>query len=285
MAPVQSLDISGNPVGSTNTINSWVSTQTAGQIPNLLSTLDSSTALVLVNAITFNDRWLKPFATKSNGDFHLSNAVTIQACKMRMACPQTSRKHGIVPGLDSHIVELKYEQNDMSMYIIRPNQKEGLAYLEYNLDLTTLNIAINGMTPKQVNVILPKFSLTQNVDLIEYLQGMGMSDVFSDTAADLSGLGAGSLYVGFVQHQAIIKVNLEGTEASGATAVGVCYARRRRRQVLPVQFDVDRPFIYLIRENTSGSILFMGRVTNPESSCPTREIIRLPSSLSVATRG
>ena len=197
-----------------------------------------------------------------------------------MSCGAASRKHGHIPGLDSQIVELAYESNDVSMYIVRPNQIEGLAYLEYNLDLATLSSAIDGMTTQQVNVILPKFSLSQNIDLKSHLQAMGMSDVFSELSADLSGIGSGNLYVDFVQHMAIIKVNEEGTEASAATAVGVCYVRRRR--ALPVEFDVDRPFLFFIRENTSGSILFMGRVTNPQS-CPPIIIDDIKSKDAVAS--
>ena len=240
--------------------------QTDGEITNLLSLLDSDTALVLVNAITFKDKWLKPFGKSSNGPFHVSNSNTVQSCKMEMSCGAALRKHGHVSDLDSQILELAYESNKVSMYIVRPNQIEGLAYLEYNLDLATLSSAIDDMTTKQVNVILPKFSLSQNIDLKSHLQAMGMSDVFSQLSADLSGLGSGNLYVDFVQHMAIIRVDEEGTEASAATAVGVCYIRRRR--TLPVEFDVDRPFLFFIRENTSGSILFMGRVTDPQSSCP-----------------
>ena len=264
------LDIHDESEWSTDYINNWVAEHTDGQITNLLaSPLHPDTALVLVNAIAFKDKWLQPFASSSNGPFHVSNSQTVQSCRMEMPCGATTLKHGHVPGLDSRILELAYESNHVSMYIVRPNQIEGLAYLEYNLDLATLSSAIDGMTTQQVNVILPKFSLSQNIDLKSHLQAMGMSDVFSELSADLSGLGSGNLYVDFVQHMAIIKVNEEGTEASAATAVMICRERRRRDPTYA--FDVNRPFLFFIRENISGSVLFMGRVTNPQS-CPPRII-------------
>ena len=270
LAPAQVLNIHGNPSGSTATINNWVATETDQQITNLLSPLDPGTALVLVNAITFKDKWLKPFGMSSNGAFHVSGSQTVQTCKMQMSCGPASRKHGNIPALDSQILELQYESNEVSMYILRPNQIGGLAFLESNLNLATLNAAIAAMTTKQVNVILPKFSLSQNIDLKAYLQAMGMTNVFDQSAADLSGIGTGSgdLYVDFVQHMAIIKVDEQGTEASAATAVGVCYARRRR--ATPVPFDVDRPFLFILREKRCGSILFMGRLTTPGSTCVGR---------------
>ncbi|KAI0212404.1 Serpin B8 [Lamellibrachia satsuma] len=270
LAPAQVLNIHGNPSGSTATINNWVATQTDQQITNLLSPLDPRTALVLVNAITFKDKWLKPFGMSSNGAFHVSSSQTVQTCKMQMSCGPASRRHGNIPALDSQILELQYKSNEVSMYILRPNQIGGLAFLESNLNLGTLNAAIADMTTKQVNVILPKFSLSQNIDLKVYLQAMGMTNVFDQSAADLSGIGTGSgdLYVDFVQHMAIIKVDEQGTEASAATAVGVCYARRRRDT--PVPFDVDRPFLFILREKRCGSILFMGRLTTPGSTCAGR---------------
>ena len=206
----------------------------------------------------------------SNGAFHVSGSQTVQTCKMQMSCGPASRRHGDIPALDSQILELQYKSNEVSMYILRPNQIGGLAFLESNLNLAMLNAAIAAMTTKQVNVILPKFSLSQNIDLKAYLQAMGMTNVFDQSAADLSGIGTGSgnLYVDFVQHMAIIKVDEQGTEASAATAVGMCLQRRRRRAT-PVPFDVDRPFLFILREKRCGSILFMGRVTNPEYSCGT----------------
>ena len=208
LAPAEVLDIQNDTSGSTDTINDWVASQTDGQITDFLDELKPATKLVLVNAITFAGTWLKPFgSSSSNGPFHLSNSATIQTCKMVMACGPTTRKYASVPSLDAKILELPYEGDDVSMFILRPNQIEGLAYLESNLDLTTLNGAIAAMTTRTVNLILPKFSLDQNIDLKGYLQAMGMTTVFSPWA-DLSGIGTGggAMYVDFVVHQAIIKV-------------------------------------------------------------------------------
>ena len=124
------------------------------------------------------------------------------------------------------------------------------------------------MTTRNVNIVLPKFTLSKNMDLKGRLQALGMNKLFT-FGAQLSGIGSGAyqLYVEFVQQKAVIKVDLKGTEASAATAVGVCPAPGRIRRTTTVPFDVDRPFLFVLRENSSGSILFMGRVTHPHSSC------------------
>ena len=267
LSPAQVLNIHGNPSAATSTINNWVATETNQQITNLLSPLDAQTKLVLVNAITFKDKWLKPFGVSSNGPFSASySMMSVYVCKMSMSCGPVSHKHGDIPSLNAQILELPYVGNEVSMFIIRPNNVAGLNYIDNNINLATINNAIAAMTTKQINVFLPKFSLSQNIDLKEHLQAMGMTNVFT-SAADLSGIGTGNLYIDFIQHMAIIKVDMEGTEASGATAVGVCYARRRRDTAAAVTFDVDRPFLFFLRHKSSGSILFMGRVTNPQSSC------------------
>ena len=264
LAPIKKEDIFHHPIAVTNKINNWVKTQTNNQITNLLNTLDRDVKLVLVNAISFKDKWVKPFGLASNGPFHLSNTQTAQVCKMSMSCGAPSLKYGNIPG--AKIVELPYQAHQVSMYIIRPNWIQGLSFVENTLTLAKLNSAISAMTTRHVNIVLPKFTLSKNMDLKGRLQALGMNKLFT-FGAQLSGIGSGAyqLYVEFVQQKAVIKVDLKGTEASAATAVGFCPARRRRTPTVP--FDVDRPFLFVLRENSSGSILFMGRVTNPQSSC------------------
>ena len=263
LSAAQNVDILNNNVGVTNTINNWVAANTDPPITNLLSNnLDPSTALVLVNTISFKDKWLKPFGMASNGPFHVSNVQTVQACMMTMSCQPPTFKLG--SGSNFQILELPYKQNQVVMYIIRPNTVNGLSNVESGLTLASLNNAIASMTSKKVDVKLPKFNLVQSVDMKAHLKSLGMNKVFN-VNAQLSGIGtgAGDLYVDFVQHQAIIKVDLTGTEASAATAVGVCPARPRRGT--PVPFNVNRPFLFVLRERRCGTILFMGRVIKPKS--------------------
>ena len=175
-------------------------------------------------------------------------------------------KHADIPVFDAQILELPYKGNKVSMYILRPDHIEGLAYLENHLNLATLNAAISSMTLKPIDLALPKFSLCQTIVLKPILKALGMFDVFSVFDADLHKIGTGKakLWVDFVVHQAIINVHENGTEASAATAVGEC--RMKRTAPPPIPYDVDRPFIFFLCEQTSGSILFMGRLVNPEAA-------------------
>ena len=266
LSPAEQLDILHQTDASLARINDFVASETNGQITNLLSALDPATKLVLVNAITFKGEWVKRFDVTYTGPFHVTNCETVQTSKMRIGCGYPLLKQGNIPAFDSQILELPYKGNKVSMYILRPNHVEGLAYLENQLDLATLNAAIAAMTIKDIDLKLPKFSLSQTIDLKPILKALGMFDVFSPTAADLKNIGQGNddLYVDFVVHQAIINVHENGTEASGATAVGACRARRDGHPPWP--FDVDRPFIFFLREQTSGTILFMGRLINPAES-------------------
>ena len=266
LSQAENLDIRFDTDNSRDHINKWVASQTNNEITNLLSDLDSGTSLVLVNAITFKGEWVKKFEATYTGPFHLTSSNAIQTTMMKMGCRPPMMKHADIPVFDAQILELPYKGNKVSMYILRPNHIEGLAYMENQLNLATLNAAISSMTLKPIDVALPKFSLSQTIDLKPILKALGMFDVFSVFDADLHkiGTGNGKLWVDFVVHQAIINVHENGTEASAATTVGVC--RVKRTAPPPIPYNVDRPFIFFIREQTSGSILFMGRLVEPEAA-------------------
>jgi len=269
LSPAENLDIRFDTANSLQHINNWVASQTNNEITNLLTALDPGTGLVLVNAITFKGEWVNKFDLTYSGPFHLTCCDTIQTTKMKFGCGYPMMKHGVIPAFDAQILELPYKGNKVSMYILRPNHIEGLAYLENQLNLAILNAAISSMTAKPIDLAMPKFSLSQTIDLKPILKALGMFDVFSAFDADLHKIGTGNakLWVDFVVHQAIINVHENGTEASAATAVGVC--RVKRATPAPIPYDVDRPFIFFIREQTSGSILFMGRLVKPEAAAAT----------------
>ena len=275
LSQAENLDIRHDTANSLDHINDWVASQTNNEITNLLADLHPDTSLVLVNAITFKGEWVKKFDVTYSGPFHLTCCDTIQTTKMKMGCGYPMMKHGVIPAFDAQILELPYKGNKVSMYILRPNHIEGLGYLENQLNLAILNAAINSMTLKPIDLALPKFSLSQTIDLKPILKALGMFDVFSVFDADLHKVetGNGKLWVDFVVHQAIINVHENGTEASAATAVGVC--RMKRTAPPPIPYDVDRPFIFFIREQTSGSILFMGRLVKPEAAAATATAVEV----------
>ncbi len=246
-------------------INSWVSDHTGGRIKDLLApgVLDASTRLVLVNAIYFKGKWVTPFKQNdsTNAPFTTTPDKVVDVPFMhatgRFAYAETE---------DVQLLELRYAGERLSMVVILPKKSDGLPAVESSLtekQLSDLLAKISGPRgPVQVNVYLPKFKLTSEFSLGRTLADMGMSDAFTPRA-DFSGMdGARDLFLSAVVHKAYVDVNEEGTEAAAATGAAVSALAIMRPAPVPV-FRADRPFLFLIRDRESGSILFMGRVTNP----------------------
>ncbi|CAH1794811.1 unnamed protein product, partial [Owenia fusiformis] len=164
--------------------------------------------------------------------------------------------------LDAKILELPYTGEEVSMIVILPNEQDGLAALEANLTLSTLNAAITSLyahyTAKEVNVWLPKFKIKFRSDLVRHLQNLGMIDAFNSNA-DFSPLcGSCQVEISKVIHEAFVEVKEEGTEAAAATAVII-----RETVSVPIFFKANHPFLFIIRHKASGTILFLGRITTP----------------------
>ena len=157
---------------------------------------------------------------------------------------------------------LPYRGNDLSMVVVLPDDRDGLAAVEQRLSAATLQewlAAMAGPFETEATVVLPKFKLNCRLDLARDLSAMGMPLAFRP-GADFSGMdGSRDLFIGGVVHQAFVDVNEEGTEAAAATAVTVRTLSISR----PLIFSADHPFLFLIVEPQSGSILFLGRVTDP----------------------
>ncbi|CAH1794812.1 unnamed protein product, partial [Owenia fusiformis] len=176
--------------------------------------------------------------------------------------------------LDAKILELPYTGEEVSMIVILPNEQDGLAALEANLTLSTLNAAITSLyahyTAKEVNVWLPKFKIKFRSDLVRHLQNLGMIDAFNSNA-DFSPLcGSCQVEISKVIHEAFVEVKEEGTEATAATAVIAL-----KEVPLPKTFRANHLFLFLIHHKQSGTILFMGRITSPNEekaeSCLTKK--------------
>ena len=257
-AKVKLLDFAGKPDESRRYINKWAADATEQTIKNLLAVGDitSQTALVLANAIYFKGSWLMPFNKNLTAarPFYVSKEDSVNITMMQT----TGKFHFIVNHeLKCNFVELPYVGTDFAMVLVVPQEKDGLPAIEQQLNGTVLRAAIDSMQERTVMVNLPRFNITQRVNLVETLNNMGIHDLFLGSA-DLSGLAqnAAGLFVSGVIHKAYISVNEEGTEASAATAVVVSRA-------MPLQVNADRPFLFLIREKSTGSILFMGRLIEP----------------------
>ncbi len=257
-ANVEQVDFGTGAEPARREINDWVSAKTRGKITDLLApgVVNASTRLVLVNAIYFKGRWLHQFKPANTRvvPFNVTSNQSVQAQFMNLTA---SFKYALVDGVQ--VLELPYLGEDLSMVVLLPAEIDGLKKVEESLDGRQLRRWLSPQDEEKVNVFLPKFKVTDEFTLNGTLAAMGMSDLFSPRA-DLSGMdGAWDLYVSAVVHKAYVDVNEEGTEAAAAT--GALVSRSMFTQ--PAIFRADHPFLFLIRDNHSGSILFMGRVVDP----------------------
>jgi len=239
-------------------INDWVSGKTAGKITDLLQpgVLKPLTRLVLVNAIYFKAKWATQFnpGKTSTAPFSVTGDQKVQVPVMNnTASFRIAQTEGL------QILELPYLGGELSMVVLLPGEIDGIKALEDSLNEQNLKMWLGRLAARQVTVSLPKFNMIGQFDLGKTLMAMGVTDLFS-AQADLSGIdGARELFVSAVVHKAYVDVNEQGTEAAAATSVVMGRSAFRPGTV----FRADHPFLFLIRDMKSGSILFMGRVVNP----------------------
>lgn len=258
-AGLRLLDFAGDAEAARITINDWVSEQTEGRIEDLLpqGVIDALTRLVLTNAIYFNAAWANPFeeAITADGTFHLLDGGEATASMMRQ-----TESFGYTEGEGYQAAELPYDGRELSMVILLPEAGEFEPF-DDSLDAGRVNGILKDLAYRQVALTMPKFEFESDLSLAETLAAMGMPDAFTG-AADFSGMtSARDLFISNVIHKAFVSVDEAGTEAAAATAVimkGLSAAVEE-----PVEVTVDHPFIFLIRDIETGTILFVGRVTNP----------------------
>lgn len=249
------------PAAACQIINQWVADKTNDKITDLLNPEAVAGAkLTLVNAIYFKGRWTSPFKTNLTqaAPFHLSTGDTVTTPLMH----QTDRfGYAEFPGLQ--VLELPYIGNDVSMLVLLPRETNRLDQFQAGLTMANLAVWTTNLVRQQVEVFLPKFKSTSQFSLGQTLAAMGMPDAF-DGQADFSGMdGKRDLFISDVVHKAFVDVYEEGTEAAAATGVIMMREAIFRPLNPPPIFRADHPFLFLIRDNHTGSILFLGRVTNP----------------------
>jgi len=253
------VDFQGDKPATVHKINTWVEDKTAGKIKGIIhpGDIDELTRLVITNAIYFKGDWESPFKKAATKDeaFHLDGGKTVPVPMMRQTGHfRFLRENGLAA------IELPYAENDLSMIAILPDGD--IEKLGESLSLEKIQQICAGMWPQQVDVLLPRFKFDTRYVLEGNLSAMGMPDAFNGRSADFSGItGSKNLYISSVIHQAMIDVNEEGSEAAAATAVGMRAMSARSNR--PEIFRADRPFLFMIVHNSTGSILFMGRVSNP----------------------
>ena len=253
------VDFVKNTEASRDEINAWVEKQTQGKIKDLMpqGTITPMTRLVLTNAIYFKAPWTFPFDPKqtADGEFTLASGK-----KLKTPLMHASERASFMQGDGFSMLELPYGMHKASMFILLPKDAGGLPQLEKQLSETNLKKWIGKLGPHQMTITLPKFKVTSQFMLNDTLKEMGMRDAFTFGKADFTGMATGEkLYISAVVHKAFVDVNEAGTEAAAATGVGIGTLSLPP----PATFRADHPFVFLIRDNATDSVLFMGRLAQP----------------------
>ena len=258
-AGLRILDFINAPEQSRITINDWVSDETEGRIKDLIpqGAIDALTRLVLTNAIYFNAAWQYPFNqdATSQGIFYLLNGEEVTIPMM-----EQQESLAYAKGDNYQAVELPYDGRELSMVILLPDSGQFNAF-EKAIDYQRVKDIIEDLEGREVRLKMPKFEFDSSFGLNKTLAEMGMPIAFSSDA-DFSGMtGNKDLFISDVIHKAFVSVDESGTEAAAATAV---IMKLTAIPETPIEVTLDRPFIFLIRDIQTDTILFVGRVMNPE---------------------
>ena len=261
-AGLRTLDFAGGPEESRARINNWVSEETGEKIKDLLppGTINSFTRLVLTNAIYFKASWTWPFDKDRTQErpFHLTGGGRVEVPTMTATSEDF---YGYAKGNGYQAVDVPYSLGEMSMTILLPDEGT-FAKFEDSLNADVLDQILVDIEIDYVTLTMPLFKFESAFSLAETLSGMGMPDAF-DARADFSGMtGTKELRISAIVHKAFVSVDEEGTEAAAATAVMVLLSGPNKD---PIPVTVNRPFIFLIRDTATGTVLFLGRVMNPNS--------------------
>ncbi|XP_036044309.1 serpin B9-like [Onychomys torridus] len=244
-------------------INTWVSKQTEGKIPELLSadSVDEATRLVLVNALYFKGNWHQPF----NKDETKEMPFKINKREQRPV--QMMYQNGMfkciyVKEVQAQVLVMPYEGMELSLVVLLPDDGVDLSQVENNLTFEKLTAWTkpNFMRSTDVQVFLPKFKLQEDYDMKSVFQHLGMVDVFQGGKADLSGMSPErDLCLSKFIHKSVVEVNEQGTEAAAVSAgidVLACLGEVST-------FCADHPFLFFIRHNKTNTLLFCGRFSSP----------------------
>jgi len=249
--------------GDLEKINGWVKTKTESKIEKILEALSPNSVCVLLNAIYFKGTWESRFdeAATREAPFKLSATEEIKVPLMYQ-----KGSFRLIEKDTFNAIAMPYKGKSLTMVVVLPQQVDGLAGLEKELSVEKLDAwlaELDSVSEQDVMLYLPKFKLETGYDLVPACTALGMKDAFAPAAADFTGMGwpKGKLWISQIKHKAFVEVNEEGTEAAAATAVEMA---TKSISMDPV-FKADHPFIFMIRDNSTGSLLFMGRIANPAS--------------------
>jgi serpin B len=254
-AHVEKLDFS-LPSALTK-INGWASENTNGKIPKVMDEISSDAVMFLMNALYFKGTWTQQFDKDQTSirPFYPDNSSQMSVSTMYGKIPSKAYSTS-----DYKAIELTYGRTNFSMVIIVPvNNLAGFLDTFDNDDWQNLTAAFDENPDTYENeVYLPKFKFSYEKVLNDQLKSLGMVDAFDSGLADLSGISDNDIFVSFVKQNTFVDVNEEGTEAAAVTTIGIVETS------MPLPFEVNKSFVFAIRERTTNTLLFLGKVVNPE---------------------
>jgi serpin B len=250
------LDFAADPDSSRLTINGWVEDQTNDKIKDLLpdGSVTALTRMVLANAIYFSAAWDNPFEASETADRPF---LTVDDANVVVPTMQQLGERPYGEGAGYRAAELPYDGDKLSMVVIVPDD---LATFESTLSGPVLADVFASLGPSMLDLELPKFKFDAPLKLRPTLEALGMTDAFDDMLADFSGINGGrDLTISDVLHKGFIAIDEKGTEAAAATAVVI----NTDSSPEPHTLHVDKPFLVVIRDRPTGTVLFIGRVVDP----------------------
>jgi serine protease inhibitor len=249
--------------GALDTINGWIEEETRGKIDKMIPEIPADAVMYLINAIYFKGNWTFPFDENltADDDFYPGDGTTIKVPMMSQ-----EENFGYCRGDNFSGVRLPYGQEKMAMYVILPDEGISVDAVIKSLDSEKWNEIKNSFHANKVSLVMPRYKMEYGIKLLnDVLIKMGMGIAFEPGMADFSGIfyrePGDSPWISQVLHKAVIEVNEKGSEAAAATVVEM------RESAIPVEevieFVVNRPFFFVIADDRSGAILFMGKVVEP----------------------
>ncbi|XP_037019186.2 serpin I2 [Artibeus jamaicensis] len=244
------------------TISAWVQSKTDGKIKNMFSGKEFGplTRLVLVNAIYFKGDWKQKFRKEDAQlmNFTKKDGATVQVPMMK-ALLRTKYGYFSESSMNYQVLELPYKGDEFSLIIILPAEEVNIEKMEKLITVHQILKWFSEMQEEEVEISLPRFKVEQKIDFKEALYSLNITEIFSG-GCDLSGITDSSeVYVSQVMQQVFFEINEDGSEAAASTGIHMPVIMSLARN----QFTANHPFLFIMKNNPTDSILFMGRVTNP----------------------
>ena len=254
-AQIDALDFTKS--STLDKINSWCSKNTNGMIPSILDKINPAAAMYLLNAIYFNADWTEKFDvndTRNSSFTKADGSVVTQPLMHRKAvalCCESDL---------CSMLRIPFGSGAYDMYVMLPAEGKTVNDLIREMTQQTLTDHLNAgnMTAHEIDILLPKFEIVSDIDLVDILKSMGIQEAFDRDAADFSNMSNIDLYVSIIRQKAKIEVNEDGAKASAVTIAETLFTSAGPQEYQKSEFHANRPFLYLILEESTHSIFFIG---------------------------